>query len=80
VLCSSDEACFDEFHPLLLCIFDRPQAMLDGIAVSQPQPKIPPELIKFLGKTFNAWQVGRQAGSGMQGSLSEAALLYSLVK
>ena len=33
------------------------QAMLDGIAVSQPQPKIPPELIKFLGKTYNAWQI-----------------------
>jgi len=31
--------------------------MLDGIAVSQPQPKIPPELIKFLGKTFNAWHI-----------------------
>jgi transformation/transcription domain-associated protein len=30
--------------------------MLDGIAVSQPQPKIPPELIKFLGKVYNAWQ------------------------
>jgi len=31
--------------------------MLDGIAVSQPQPKIPPELIKFLGKTYNAWHI-----------------------
>lgn len=37
--------------------FTCPQAMLDGIAVSQPQPKIPPELIKFLGKTYNAWQI-----------------------
>ncbi|KAF5841324.1 hypothetical protein DUNSADRAFT_13399 [Dunaliella salina] len=33
------------------------QALLDGIAVSQPQPKIPPELIKFLGKTYNAWHI-----------------------
>ncbi len=23
----------------------------------QPQPKIPPELIKFLGKSYNAWQI-----------------------
>lgn len=33
------------------------QAMLDGIGVSQPQPKIPPELLRFLGRTFNAWQI-----------------------
>lgn len=33
------------------------QALLDGIAVSQPQPKLPPELIKFLGKTYNAWHI-----------------------
>ena len=24
---------------------------------SQPQPKIPPELIKYLGKTYNAWHI-----------------------
>lgn len=23
----------------------------------QPQPKVPPELIKYLGKTFNGWQI-----------------------
>lgn len=33
------------------------QALLDGIAVCQPQPKISPEIIKFLGKTYNAWQI-----------------------
>ena len=31
------------------------QALLEGISLSQPQLKIPSELIKFLGKTFNAW-------------------------
>ena len=31
--------------------------MLEGISLSQPQPKIPSELIKFLGKTYNAWHV-----------------------
>lgn len=31
--------------------------MLDGISLSQPQPKLPPELIKFLGKTYNAWHI-----------------------
>lgn len=25
--------------------------------MSQPQPKIPPELIKFLGKSFAAWHI-----------------------
>jgi hypothetical protein len=33
------------------------QALLEGISLSQPQPKIPPELIKFLGKAFNAWHI-----------------------
>jgi transformation/transcription domain-associated protein len=31
--------------------------LLEGISLSQPQPKIPPELIKYLGKTFNAWHI-----------------------
>jgi len=31
------------------------QALLEGISLSQPQPKIPSELIKYLGKTYNAW-------------------------
>ena len=31
------------------------QALLEGISLSQPQLKIPSELSKFLGKTFNAW-------------------------
>ncbi len=30
---------------------------MEGISLSQPQPKIPSELIKFLGKTFNAWHM-----------------------
>lgn len=25
--------------------------------MSQPQPKIPSELIKYLGKAFNAWHI-----------------------
>lgn len=33
------------------------QALLEGISLSQPQPKIPPELIKYLGKTYNAWHI-----------------------
>ncbi|BDA47386.1 probable transcription-associated protein 1 [Coccomyxa sp. Obi] len=33
------------------------QALLEGISLSQPQPKIPSELIKFLGKTYNAWHI-----------------------
>ena len=33
------------------------QALLEGISLSQPQPKIPSELIKFLGKTFNCWHI-----------------------
>lgn len=30
---------------------------MEGISLSQPQPKIPSELIKFLGKSFNAWHI-----------------------
>ena len=33
------------------------QALLEGISLSQPQPKIPSELIKYLGKTFSAWHI-----------------------
>lgn len=33
------------------------QAFLEAINVAQPQPKIPSELIKFLGRTFNAWNI-----------------------
>lgn len=33
------------------------QALLEGISLSQPQPKIPSELIKFLGKTYCAWHI-----------------------
>ena len=33
------------------------QALLEGISLSQPQPKIPSELIKYLGKTYNAWHI-----------------------
>lgn len=31
--------------------------MLEGISLSQPQPKIPSELIRFLGKTYSAWHI-----------------------
>ena len=37
-----------------VCLF---QALLEGISLSQPQTKIPSELIKFLGKTYNAWHI-----------------------
>jgi hypothetical protein len=30
-------------------------ALLEGISISMPQPKIPPELFRFLGRTFNLW-------------------------
>ena len=33
------------------------QALLEAISLSQPQPKVPPELIRFLGRAFNAWPV-----------------------
>ena len=33
------------------------QALLDGISLSMPQPKIPAELFRFLGRTFNAWNL-----------------------
>jgi transformation/transcription domain-associated protein len=33
------------------------QALLEGLSLSQPQPKISSELIKSLGKTYNAWHI-----------------------
>jgi hypothetical protein len=57
--------------------------MLDGIAVSQPQPKIPPELIKFLGKTFNAWQVCRteqQLGQALHRQIKQLVQLGCLLQ
>ena len=33
------------------------QALLEGISLCQPQPKLPSELIKYLGKTFGAWHI-----------------------
>ena len=33
------------------------QALMEGISLSQPQPKVPSELIKFVGKKFNAWHI-----------------------
>ena len=33
------------------------QALLEGISLSQPQPKIPSEVIRYLGKTYNAWHI-----------------------
>ena len=40
-----------------MCTIVALQSLLEGISLSQPQPKIPSELIKFLGKTFNAWHM-----------------------
>lgn len=31
------------------------QTLLDGISMSQPQPKIPAEMIKYMGRQFHAW-------------------------
>ncbi|PKA60897.1 Serine/threonine-protein kinase ATR [Apostasia shenzhenica] len=31
------------------------QALLEGIHLSHPQPRMPSELIKYVGKTYNAW-------------------------
>ncbi|XP_031475658.1 uncharacterized protein LOC116247605 isoform X2 [Nymphaea colorata] len=33
------------------------QALLEGLHLSHPQPRMPSELIKFLGKTYNAWHI-----------------------
>jgi hypothetical protein len=42
---------------LYTCMHACAQALLEGISLSQPQPKIPSELILFLGKTYNAWHI-----------------------
>ena len=31
------------------------QTLLEGISLSQPQPKIPAEMIKYMGRHFHAW-------------------------
>lgn len=31
------------------------QTLLEGISMSQPQPKIPAEMIKYMGRHFHAW-------------------------
>jgi transformation/transcription domain-associated protein len=33
------------------------QALLEGLSLISPRPKIPSQLIKFLGKTYNAWHI-----------------------
>lgn len=33
------------------------QALLEGLQLSHPQPRMPSELIKFIGKTYNAWHI-----------------------
>uniref|UniRef100_A0A2P2JR38 Uncharacterized protein MANES_01G145600 n=1 Tax=Rhizophora mucronata TaxID=61149 RepID=A0A2P2JR38_RHIMU len=33
------------------------QALLEGLQLSHPQPRMPSELIKYIGKTFNAWHI-----------------------
>ena len=43
-------------HVVFICCVAL-QALLEGISLSQPQPKLPSESIKFLGKTYNAWHI-----------------------
>lgn len=33
------------------------QALLEGLQLSHPQPRMPSELIKYIGKTYNAWHI-----------------------
>ena len=33
------------------------QALLEGLQSSHPQPRMPSELIKYIGKTYNAWHI-----------------------
>nr|XP_029116772.1 transformation/transcription domain-associated protein isoform X3 [Elaeis guineensis] len=33
------------------------QALLEGLHLSHPQPRMPSELIKYIGKTYNAWPI-----------------------
>ncbi|XP_020600148.1 LOW QUALITY PROTEIN: transformation/transcription domain-associated protein-like [Phalaenopsis equestris] len=33
------------------------QALLEGIHLCHPQPRMPSELIKYVGKTYNAWHI-----------------------
>lgn len=33
------------------------QALLEGLQLSHPQPRMPSELIKYVGKTYNAWHI-----------------------
>ena len=33
------------------------QTLLEGISMSQPQPKVPAEMIKYMGKHFHAWHI-----------------------
>lgn len=33
------------------------QALLEGLHLSHPQPRMPSELIKYIGKTYNAWYI-----------------------
>ncbi|KAE8010614.1 hypothetical protein FH972_006971 [Carpinus fangiana] len=33
------------------------QALLEGLQLSHPQPRMPSELIKYIGKTYNAWYI-----------------------
>ncbi|XAR57979.1 Non-specific serine/threonine protein kinase [Bertholletia excelsa] len=32
-------------------------ALLEGLQLSHPQPRMPSELIKYIGKTYNAWHI-----------------------
>lgn len=42
-------------HSYDRCSYDEMQTLLASIGLCQPQPKVPSELIRFLGKTYCAW-------------------------
>ncbi|KAJ3683868.1 hypothetical protein LUZ60_014095 [Juncus effusus] len=47
-----------DYHKKQQC--NRPnvvQALLEGLHLSHPQPRMPSELIKYIGKTYNAWHI-----------------------
>ena len=55
VPCTVHERTTAECRRVLQPVLYVVQALLEGIALCQPQPKLPSELIKYLGKSFCAW-------------------------
>lgn len=52
------------------------QALMEGISLSQPQPKVPSELIKFVGKKFNAWHISIPLLESHSGLFPQVPLVY----